>query len=68
MAYLRVLAPHPPPEADTVDMAKLLTTMTSSDISAKVSWIVLLCIIAAGIAGATVLFSQREYVPRDDAV
>lgn len=68
MEHLRVLAPHAPPQADTVDLSSLLSTLTSSDISTKVSWIVLISIIVIGIAGATLLFSQKEYVPRDDAV
>lgn len=68
MEHLRVLAPHAPPQADTVDLNNLLSTLNSSDISTKVSWIVLICIIVIGIAGATVLFSQKEYVPRDDAI
>jgi len=66
MAYLRALAPHPEPEAETRGLAELLKDAASSTITPVMAWWVLGGIIIVALALALLLFSVREYVPRDD--
>lgn len=68
MAYLRVLAPHASPEGETVDLFTVLSGLAPTKITSTLSWEVLLAVIIIALAGAMVVFSQREYVPRDDAI
>lgn len=67
MAYLRVLAPHPKPEATTVDISDLLNTLNPQTITMPLAWGVLAGVIVAALALALVVFSAREYAPREDA-
>lgn len=69
MAYLRVLAPHPKPEQETqtVDFSSLLSSFNPETISSSLAWKVLIGVILVALAAALVLFSTREYVPREDA-
>lgn len=67
MAYLRVLAPHPQPDAETVDINQLLTSLTPQTISTHLAWAVLAGVTATALLLATFIFSTNEYVPRDDA-
>ncbi len=67
MAYLRVLAPHPKPESDTVDISQLLTSLTPQTITASLAWNVLVGIIIVTLLAALVIFSRSEYAPREDA-
>jgi ABC-2 type transport system permease protein len=66
MAYLRALAPHPEPEAETRGIAELLKSAASSTITPTMAWWVLSLVIVIGLGLALLLFSTREYVPRDD--
>lgn len=65
MAYLRVLAPHPSPEADSVDLGSLLSALNPTEISQHLAWLVLFGVITSSLIGALFLFTHREYVPRD---
>jgi len=67
MSYLRVLSPHPAPEAEMVDISELLSMLTPAKISNRLSWEVLIIVSAVCLVGALLLFTFREYVPRDDA-
>ncbi len=67
MAYLRVLAPHPKPQSDSVGMADLLGRLNPQTISTTMAWTVLPIIIVVGLGLALLLFSRNEYVPREDA-
>lgn len=67
MAYLRVLAPHPKPVTDVVDVSALLNAANPQTISHAMAWWVLGSVALVGFAGALLLFSTCEFVPRDDA-
>jgi ABC-2 type transport system permease protein len=68
MTYLRVLAPHPTPEAETVDVSQLLAQLSPpAAISSPLAWGVLSGVIAVALIAALLLFSTREYAPREDA-
>lgn len=67
MTYLRVLAPHPKPEAASVDITQILSLLTPEVVSARAAWAVLASVIVLGLAASLLSFSVREYVPRDDA-
>lgn len=67
MSYLRVLAPHPKPEADSVDIFQMLSSSASQTISSPFAWTVLSCVITVALCLSLYIFSTREYVPREDA-
>ncbi|HEY3281872.1 MAG TPA: ABC transporter permease [Armatimonadota bacterium] len=67
MAHLRVLAPHPQPETATMDIGSLLQAMTPQAISAATAKSALLWTILLALAMAAVVFSVKEYAPREDA-
>ena len=67
MTYLRVLAPHPKPEAETLDISQVFSLLNPETISQRVAWEVLACVTAAALLLATIVFTSREYAPRDDA-
>jgi ABC-2 type transport system permease protein len=67
MAYLRALAPHPQPKGLSGDAQEFLSAFNPQSISHTLAWIVLGCLMFAGLAGAIVVFSEREYAPREDA-
>lgn len=66
MSYLRVLAPHPQPEAESVEISRLLTVLNPAAISESTAKWVLLGVIVVALTAALLLFSVNEYVPRDD--
>jgi hypothetical protein len=66
MTYLRVLAPHPRPEAATLDITQFLSLLPASAISTPTAWWVVTLTSCITLALALLLFSVREYVPRDD--
>lgn len=66
MAYLRVLAPHPQPEGESMDLSNLLSAMNTHDISPTFAGRVMVGVVLVALALALTLFSFREYVPRDD--
>lgn len=65
MAYLRVLAPHPQPQSDTVDLSSLISSLNPSSISTSLAWDVLLAVVLICLLAAVLTFSRREYAPRD---
>lgn len=67
MSYLRVLAPHPQPESEAVEVTRVLTTLNPQTITQTLSWQVLLLTILIALTAALLLFSLNEYVPREDA-
>jgi ABC-2 type transport system permease protein len=67
MSYLRVLAPHPRQQATDAGANNLLSVLTPQSIPVWLAWLVLGCVIFATLAGSLVVFSEREYAPREDA-
>jgi hypothetical protein len=67
MSYLRALAPHDKPDADTVDVTQLFTNNGGEIISNTLAWTVLASVIVVFLLLALTVFSNREYVPREDA-
>jgi hypothetical protein len=65
MAYLRVLAPHPQPQSDTMDIGSLSSMLNPSTITAHLAWGVLVSVIVACLAASLMVFSYKEYAPRD---
>jgi ABC-2 type transport system permease protein len=66
MSYLRVLAPHPQPEAESVEISQLLTVLNPTTIPESTAIGVVLGVIVMALTTAFILFSVKEYVPRDD--
>lgn len=68
MTYLRVLAPHPREEPETLDMAQAATTLlgTQDEIPRQLAWNVLIGFSTLALALALYAFSVREYAPRDE--
>lgn len=67
MAHLRVLAPHPQPPSDMVDIKELLAVLSPTTISDTYAWTVLLVTTAVALVTAFLVFSIREYVPKESA-
>jgi hypothetical protein len=67
MSYLRALAPHDQPDAESVDVSQIFNGNGGEIISNTLAWSVLACIIIAFLFLAMAAFSNREYVPREDA-
>lgn len=69
MSYLRTLAPHPQQEAETVDLAQMASQALADPnaITPSLAWTTLLIFIAVVLMLSLLVFSNREYVPRDDA-
>ncbi len=68
MAYLRVLAPHPAQqESGGNELTRLFQLLNPASITTTIAWIVLGCVTFAALAGALVIFSEREYAPKEDA-
>ncbi len=67
MTYLRVLAPHPPPELEDVDITEVFKLLNPKEIPEATAWWTLLGIIAVALVLAMLIFSRSEYVPREDA-
>jgi len=68
MAYLRTLAPHDKPDAETVDVTQLFSGNGAGEvISNLMAWSVLLGAALIFLTLALSTFSNREYVPREDA-
>lgn len=61
LAYLRALTPH----LTQPDTGSLAPSATGDAISATTAWCVLGAVTALTLGAALVLFSVREYVPRD---
>lgn len=67
MSYLRVLSPHPQPEATGSRGVKFFSILNPDTIPMSLAWFVLTVCCAAFLLLALAIFSTREYVPRDDA-
>jgi ABC-2 type transport system permease protein len=66
MPYLRTLAPHPQPQGESTDLTVLLSTMAPVTITPTFAWRVLAIAIFVCLGLALIVFSNREYVPKDD--
>ena len=66
IAYLHVLAPHSNKEPETLENS-LNQVLQQEIISSRLAWSVLLGTIVVTVLAACLLFSIREYAPRDDA-
>ena len=62
MSYLHALAPH----LDSANAANADSVLAPANIAAWLAWTVLACVIAGSVAAALVLFSVREYTPREE--
>lgn len=67
MTYLRTLAPHTLPESDAEGPGELLQALSPTDLPTGVALGVLAGVVIVTLGVALLVFSQREYVPRDDA-
>ena len=67
MAYLRVLSPHRMPDSGAEGANNSLAVFNPATISQPFAWGVLLGLITLGLVAALLVFSNREYTPRDDA-
>lgn len=68
MTYLRALAPHARPEAASSDIMELFQVINPEAVPSALAWTVLAATIAFALLAALVVFSIREYVPKDDSV
>ncbi len=68
MTYLRALAPHARPERATVDITSLFDVLNPEMVSTSLAWTVLSIATACFVLMALVVFSVKEYVPKDDAL
>ena len=64
--YLRVLAPHPQPEGESMELSRLLSMFNTQNITPTFAVWVLAGVIAVALSLALFTFSTREYVPRED--
>jgi ABC-type transport system involved in multi-copper enzyme maturation permease subunit len=67
MSYLRTLAPHPQTQMDSGGFSALLSALSTATITNTLAWTVLLATIVVALALALAIFSNNEYVPREDA-
>jgi ABC-type transport system involved in multi-copper enzyme maturation permease subunit len=66
MAYLRVLAPHEQPDAGLGGAGQALIAFNPATITPKLAWTVLSGVFLVALALALLVFSIREYTPRED--
>ncbi|MGC8668725.1 MAG: ABC transporter permease subunit [Chthonomonadales bacterium] len=66
MTYLRVLAPHRLPEAESVDISQLLNALAPQTITPGTAWAAIGWVTALALAVAFISFSTREYLPQED--
>jgi ABC-2 type transport system permease protein len=62
MSYLHALAPH----LDSVNATSADSVLAPVNIPAWLAWCVLSCVIAASLLAAHIIFSIREYTPREE--
>lgn len=68
MAYIRTLCHHTVQDdtaAQTADNM-LAAAFATPDLTIRLSWIVVTCVILFGIFTSIEVFSNKEYIPRDD--
>ncbi len=67
--YLRVLAPHPEP-LETTNVTSLISQFSqpasADEITQAFAWGALFLIIAVTLGAALIIFSNKEFVPRED--
>jgi ABC-2 type transport system permease protein len=70
MTYLRVLAPHETPTPPTIrpEAMDVLAVLNPTTITRSEAWVVLLVVIAVSLGVALLVFSKREYVPKENSV
>ncbi len=66
MAYLRVLAPHPQPKTEALELSELFRAFNPEQISKAEAYQMLLGVFLFCLAGAIFAFSLREYVPKGE--
>lgn len=66
MAYLRVLAPHPQPQTEALELSELFRAFNPEQISKTEAYQMLLGVFLFCLAGAIFAFSLREYVPKGE--
>ncbi len=67
LTYLRVLAPHPNPVDEGQRLAAFFNTISPNNIPEWAAWLVLSLVTVGSLALALLVFSIREYAPREDA-
>jgi hypothetical protein len=67
MTYLRILAPHQRPPAESVDLIQFLSGGNQDVITNATAWGTLIGVISVALLAALFIFSVNEYVPREDA-
>jgi len=67
LTYLRVLAPHPNPVEEESQRNFLFSAVNPTSVSSTVAWVVLALVIAIALGLALLVFSVKEYAPREDA-
>jgi len=67
MSYVRGLSPHKPIEHDSMELREALGAfLATNPITPTLSWIVLVSVALGFTLLAILLFTTREYVPRED--
>jgi len=67
MSYLRTLSDHPETKSQSMDLTNILASLNPVTITTTQAWMVLIPLIAISLSAALLIFSHREYVPRDDS-
>ncbi|NUL82588.1 MAG: ABC transporter permease [Armatimonadetes bacterium] len=67
VGYVRRLAPHPEVEMDSQDIREFLAAISPAVISRREAWIVLTVVILLSVIASLIVFSYKEYVPKEDA-
>ncbi|MCX6381641.1 MAG: ABC transporter permease subunit [Armatimonadetes bacterium] len=66
MSYVKVLAPHEMPSQGSGNQGSLVADTSAAVITAQQAWMTLSVFTVVALVLALVLFTKREYVPRDD--
>jgi ABC-2 type transport system permease protein len=66
LAYLRTLARHSGPQ-DDAGLAAMLRSISGETITPSFAWKVLLAVSVIALVAALMLFSRREFVPREES-
>jgi hypothetical protein len=67
MTYLRALAPHARPESASTELTSLFAAANPEAVPSFLAWWVLPIVTVVALGAAAVIFSLREYVPKDDS-
>ncbi len=66
MSYVKVLAPHQMPSQGSGNVGALVADTSAAVITSHQAWVTLAAFTIIALAAAIVLFTRREYVPRED--